>query len=217
MAAVLDDRLWFPDPHRARRDGLVAVGGDLSVPRLLLAYRSGLFPWTANPPTWWSPDPRGIFEMDSFHIPRSLARTLKSGRYTVTVDQDFRSVILACAQVPRREGETWITPEFVAAYCSLHTMGHAHSVECWSGDDMVGGVYGVSAGGLFAGESMFHRSSDASKVALVGLMERLKKNGFVLFDTQMVTPTTQSLGAVEISRVEYLQRLRLAISQDCNF
>ena len=217
MATVLDDRLWFPDPRRARRDGLVAVGGDLSVARLLLAYRSGLFPWTASPPTWWSPDPRGIFEFDAFHIPRSLTRTLKSGRYAVTFDRDFRAVISACAQVPRREGETWITPEFIDAYCALHQAGHAHSAECWLGDELVGGVYGVCVGGLFAGESMFHRSSDASKVALVGLFERLKSKGFVLFDTQMLTATTESLGAVEISRAAYLERLPIAVSRDCQF
>ena len=212
--AVLDERLWFPaatdavtgGPHA----GLVAFGGDLSVPRLLLAYRSGLFPWTADPVTWWSPDPRGIIELDQFHVSRSLARTLRKGVFEVSFDRAFRDVITACAKTRRPGG--WISAEFINGYTALHEAGHAHSVECWRANKLVGGVYGVAVGGLFAGESMFHRADDASKVALFHLVTRLRERGFKLFDTQMVTPVTRQLGATEISRDAYLMRLAAAVS-----
>lgn len=217
MIARLDDRLWFPDPRGARWDGLVALGGDFSVQRLLLAYRSGIFPWTVSPITWWSPEPRAVFEFDGFHVPRSLERALRKGGFEVTFDQDFSSVINACAEVPRADHATWITPEFIAAYTELHRAGHAHSVEVWRAGELVGGVYGVTVGGLFAGESMFHRATDASKLALVHLVRRLQERGFTLFDTQMVTPVTQGLGAVEVSRAEYLNRLAQAVELPCRF
>lgn len=210
--ALLDDRIQFPDARDAVKTGahvgLVAVGGDLSVPRLLLAYRSGLFPWTADPVTWWSPDPRGIIELEGFHVPRSLARTLRKGGFEVTFNRAFREVITACAKTRRPGG--WISPEFIAAYTALHEAGHAHSVECWRAGELAGGVYGVAVGGLFAGESMFHRADDASKVALFHLVGRLRERGFVLFDTQVVTPVTRQLGATEISRAKYLRRLEAA-------
>lgn len=216
---MLDNRLWFPDARGAARRGphagLVAVGGDLSVPRLLLAYRSGLFPWTADPVTWWSPDPRGIFELEGFHIPRSLARTLRKAPFTVTFDQAFRETITACAQARRPGG--WISPEFIDAYTALHEAGHAHSVECWQDGNLVGGVYGVAVGGLFAGESMFHRVNDASKVALCHLVSRLRERGFTLFDTQMVTAVTRQLGAIEVSRTDYLARLGEALKREVKF
>jgi len=212
---LLDERLWFPDARdavkRGVHAGLVAVGGDLSIPRLLLAYRSGLFPWTADPVTWWSPEPRGIIELDQLHISRSLARALRKGVFEITVDRAFREVITACAETRRPGG--WISPEFIAAYTALHQAGHAHSVECWQAGQLVGGVYGVTVGGLFAGESMFHRATDASKVALCHLVQRLKQGGFTLFDTQMVTTVTRQLGAVEISRTEYLRRLAEAVAR----
>ena len=215
----LDDRLWFPEARHAVASGphagLVAFGGDLSVPRLLLAYRSGIFPWTANPVTWWSPDPRGIFELEQFHVSRSLARTLRKNPFEITFDRAFREVITACAKTPRPGG--WITREFIAAYTALHEAGHAHSVECWQAGALVGGVYGVAAGGLFAGESMFHRADNASKVALFHLMLRLRERGFQLFDTQMVTPATRPLGAVEISRAKYLRRLAAALTGSPEF
>lgn len=194
---------------------MVAVGGDLSIPRLLLAYRSGLFPWTADPVTWWSPDPRGIFELEAFHVPRSLARTLRKASFTVTFDQAFRETITACAQVRRPGG--WISPEFIVAYTALHEAGHAHSVECWQGGQLVGGVYGVAVGGLFAGESMFHRVNDASKVALTHLVRHLRACGFTLFDTQMVTNATRQLGAIEVSRADYLNRLGEALQREAKF
>ncbi len=219
---VLGPELEFPDPRQSPRygpqAGLVALGGDLSVPRLLAAYRKGIFPWSDEPVlSWWSPDPRAIFELDRFHVPRSLARVLRSGRFTVTVNRAFRAVMEGCAApAPGRE-TTWISPAFLEAYTALHRAGHAHSVECWQGDALVGGLYGVAVGGLFAAESMFHRASDASKVALARLVERLRARGFVLLDIQMLTPVTRRLGAVEIPRAEYLRRLRKAVAQRCTF
>jgi len=207
----------FPPAESADARGLVCAGGDLSVERLLEAYRHGLFPWSVRPITWWSPDPRGIFELDQVHIGRSLARTLRKGRFRVTFDRAFGAVIRACATVPRQSDETWIRAEFVEAYDALHRAGCAHSCECWDADRLVGGVYGVALGGLFAGESMFHHVDDASKVALVSLLAHVRERGFSLFDTQMLTPTTRALGAVEISRKEYLGRLRVAMRQSCSF
>lgn len=220
LPAILSSRLWFPDPRQApssgRHAGLVAIGGDLSVSRLLLAYRSGLFPWSDDPITWWSPDPRAVFELDRFHVPRSLERVLRSGRFRVTLNQAFEAVMVGCAgPAPGRES-TWISPGFVQAYTQLHRIGHAHSVECWLGGELAGGIYGVALGGLFAGESMFHRASDASKVALAHLVERLRARGFVLFDIQMATPITRRLGATEISREEYLRRLAQAVVLPCS-
>ena len=206
------DRL--PDPSQAREDGLVAVGGDLSVERLLEAYQSGLFPWSANPITWWSPDPRGVLPVGAVHVSRSLARTLRQAPYTVTFDQNFSAVIRACAEVPRSgASSTWISPQLLEAYEQLAQAGHAHSVECWQEGRLVGGVYGVSVGGFFAGESMFHRADDASKVALVHLDRHLARRGFTLLDCQMVTSVTRSLGATEIPRADYLERLSRAVGQ----
>ncbi len=206
------DRL--PDPSQAREDGLVAVGGDLSVERLLEAYQSGLFPWSANPITWWSPDPRGVLQVGAVHVSRSLARTLRQAPYTVTFDQNFSAVIRACAEVPRSgASSTWISPQLLEAYEQLAQAGHAHSVECWQEGRLVGGVYGVSVGGFFAGESMFHRADDASKVALVHLDRHLASRGFTLLDCQMVTSVTRSLGAMEIPRADYLDRLARAVGQ----
>jgi leucyl/phenylalanyl-tRNA--protein transferase len=206
------DRL--PDPSQARDDGLVAVGGDLSVERLLEAYQSGLFPWSANPITWWSPDPRGVLQVGAVHVSRSLARTLRQAPYTVTFDQDFSAVIRACASAPRGGAtSTWISPQLIEAYEQLAQAGHAHSVECWQEGRLVGGVYGVSVGGFFAGESMFHRADDASKVALVYLDRHLARRGFTLLDCQMVTSVTRSLGATEIPRADYLDRLARAVGQ----
>ena len=217
IPAILTQRLWFPDPRLASKNdgGLVAVGGDLSVKRLLLAYRSGIFPWSVDPITWWSPDPRGIFEMRQFHTPRSLARTLHKQIFEVTRDKAFRQVMQGCAN--RDRSGTWIGPEFIEAYMRLHEAGHAHSVECWQNGELVGGIYGVTVGGLFGGESMFHTVSDASKVALHHLVQHLLQRGFALFDIQMVTPITRQLGAVEISREAYLKRLAGAVELRCVF
>lgn len=215
--ALLGTRLCFPDPRGARGDGLVAVGGDLTPERLRLAYRSGIFPWTVEPITWWSPDPRGIFELDDFHVSRSFAQFLRKQRYVITRDQAFRQVMMGCAAPAPGRGRTWVTGEFIEAYTKLHEAGDAHSVECWCDEQLVGGIYGVSSGGLFAGESMFHRAPNASKVALHHLIEHLRARGYLLFDVQMVTPATHRLGASEISREEYLGRLAEAVSRDCKF
>ena len=200
----------FPDPNRADLGDVVAFGGDLSVARLVAAYRRGIFPYyEKNPILWWSPDPRAIFEVTSFHVPRRLGRTIRSGRFRVSFDTAFAAVIRACAD--RAEG-TWINADMIRAFERMHAAGHAHSVEVWQGDQLVGGLYGVAAGALFAGESMFSRVSDASKVALVYLMNHLRQRGFQLFDIQMLTDHTARLGAIEISRSDYLERLKRALA-----
>ncbi len=204
------------DPEAADAKGLVAVGGDLRPATLLDAYGRGIFPWydESLPVCWWSPDPRAIIPLDRFHVSRRLARTIRAGRFTVSFNRDFAGVMRGCAV--RAEG-TWITPDMLAAYEQLHRLGHAHSVEAWQGDELAGGVYGVSLGGLFSAESMYHRQPDASSVALVALVDRLRTRGFTLLDVQMVTQHTAKLGAVEIPRHDYLQKLRGAVSLDVTF
>ncbi len=198
-------------PERADEQGLVAVGGDLRPERLLQAYRRGVFPWfdEDGPILWWSPDPRAIFELDGLHISRRLRRTLGSGKFSVTFDQDFAGVIRGCAARPAQG--TWITADMISAYEKLHALGHAHSVEAWHDGKLAGGLYGVAVNGLFAGESMFTSVRDASKVALASLMERLRERGFRLFDIQFRTEHTTRLGAIEIPRAAYLKRLREAL------
>jgi leucyl/phenylalanyl-tRNA---protein transferase len=217
-AVLLEESCWFPDPGALADDdkeGLIAIGGDLSVASLLLAYRSGIFPWSVNPITWWSPNPRGIFELNQLRISRSLARTIRKHPFEITYNQEFRQVIEGCAN-QERPG-SWISPEFVDAYCRLHVEGHAHSVECWKDSQLAGGIYGVAVGGFFAGESMFTRISNSSKIALYYLFMRLLEREFKLFDIQMLTPVTASLGAVEVSRTEYLERLAIAVSHKVHF
>lgn len=195
--------------------GLVALGGDLSVARLLLAYRSGIFPWSVDPITWWSPHQRGVIEFSRFHVGQTLRRVLRQKPFEVTTDRAFREVMEGCA-LTRAQGN-WISPQFIDAYTELHKAGHAHSVECWQDGQLAGGIYGVACGSVFAAESMFYRVSNASKVALVSLMEMLRANGFAFIDIQMVTPTTMAFGASEITRREYLTRLRVAASQSIKF
>jgi len=182
-----------------------------------LAYRSGIFPWSVNPISWWSPDPRGIFELDGFHLSRSLGRTLRRVPFEITYNRAFSKVMLACAEAGPGRPSSWITPEFIESYTQLHQAGHAHSIECWLENTLVGGVYGVQVGGLFAGESMFHRVTDASKVALYHLVNHLRDAGFRLFDIQMISPHTERLGAINISRDEYLTRLQAALDVACRF
>jgi len=195
--------------------GLVAIGGDLSVERLLQAYRRGIFPWSVNPITWWSPDPRGIIPIDHDRWPRSLRKLIRREPFKITRNRAFTEVMIQCAEQPRPGA--WINPEFIAAYTALHRAGHAHSLECWEDGELVGGIYGVAVGGMFAGESMFHRRSNASKVALYHLLRHLRERGFVLFDTQMTTPTTERLGAIQIPRSDYLQRLAEALKKEVSF
>jgi leucyl/phenylalanyl-tRNA--protein transferase len=207
----------FPDPELANEDGLLAVGGNLKPDTLLDAYRSGIFPWSVNPISWWSPDPRAIFEIPSFRLSRRMQRLYRSGRFSFSLDKSFTEVMRGCAMpAPGREG-TWISEQFIEAYTLLHKLGHAHSCEAWDGETLVGGVYGVAIGGFFAGESMFHTSSNASTLCLNYLIEHLKSRGFELFDSQVLSPHTERLGAIEIPRREYLRRLHVALAKNCTF
>lgn len=211
----LIDEIIFPPPEQAEPDGLLAVGGDLSPERLLLAYQKGIFPWYSEgqPILWWSPDPRLILEPEEFHVSRRLRQKLKKGLFRVTFDQAFESVIRACAKVPRRGQEgTWITPEMERAYVRLHQLGFAHSAESWLKGELVGGVYGISLGRCFFGESMFSSVSDASKAALAALVERVKHWGFHMIDAQVTTRHMVSLGAKEVPRRVFLGRLRKALN-----
>ncbi len=207
----------LPSPEQADAEGLVAIGTDLSVPRLLEAYSKGLFPWYEEglPVMWWSPDPRGILEFDRFHVPRRLRRTIRSGKFSVTFDRCFRTVMESCAEVHGR-GQ-WITDEMIAAYTQLHEAGYAHSVEVWSNGRLAGGLYGVAIGGFFAAESKFYRERDASKVALVALVDRLRERGFLLLDLQILNDHTKQFGATNIPRSEYLRRLAAAIRAPVHF
>ncbi|MCB1021570.1 MAG: leucyl/phenylalanyl-tRNA--protein transferase [Acidobacteria bacterium] len=202
----------LPDAGRANADGLVAVGGGLSVARLREAYSKGLFPWSADPITWWSPDPRAVFELEpGVHVSRRLGQKIRQQRYEITRDVAFVEVIEGCASARRPDGGTWISRPIVEAYIGLHKAGAAHSVEAWDEHGaLVGGVYGVASGGCFSGESMFRRDADASKIALYHLAEHLKARGFALFDAQVLNPFTERMGAVEIPRREFLRRLAAA-------
>jgi leucyl/phenylalanyl-tRNA--protein transferase len=206
-----DTELRFPDVELALRDpdGLLALGGDLSSERLLLAYRSGIFPWFGpqQPILWWSPDPRLVLFPDALRISRSLARTLRREKFTVTMDTAFSQVIDHCAA--RRQGQagTWITPGMRMAYQQLHELGHAHSVECWQDGALAGGLYGVTVGRIFFGESMFTRVADASKVAFVRLVRQLQAWEFPVIDCQVHTLHLESLGATLIPRDEFVRLL----------
>jgi leucyl/phenylalanyl-tRNA--protein transferase len=211
---------FFPPPTSTTPEGLLCIGGRLSPEWLLDAYRHGIFPWPMwddEPIAWWSPDPRAVIELDGFHISQRLARTIKSGKFRVTFDQDFAGVIEGCATAGDRDGNTWLTPAMIRAYCRMHALGHAHSAEAWLADQLVGGTYGIAIGGLFAAESMFHRARDASKVALAHLVARLRELQYELLDIQQWTPHTGTLGAAEISRLEYLKRLARAIEKPIRF
>ncbi|MHB1036798.1 MAG: leucyl/phenylalanyl-tRNA--protein transferase [Pirellulales bacterium] len=212
---------FFPPAESADADGFLGLGGELSPEWLLDAYAHGIFPWPVldrvQAMAWWSPDPRAIFELDRFHVSRRLDRTCRSGRFQVSCDRDFSGVIQGCATAQERGRATWITPELMAAYERLHELGHAHSVEVWHEGRLAGGTYGVALGGLFAAESKFYRVRDASKVALACLIRHLRTRGYRLFDIQMLTPHTARLGAIEISRDEYLERLAAAVRLPVTF
>ena len=202
----------FPDPRAFDGEGLIAVGGDLSPERLLAAYRSGIFPWFSEglEILWWSPDPRAVLTADSLHCSGSLRRSWRRQSFITTWNRRFGEVITACGE-DRPEG-TWILTEMVDGYVRLHRLGHAQSIEVWCGEELVGGLYGVRIGGLFAAESMFHRAADASKVALVQAVNDLWADGVTLFDVQFLTPHLQSMGAFEIPRPDYLERLAAAVT-----
>ena len=186
---------------------------------LLNAYSQGIFPMAGEDGTiyWYDPDPRAILPLDNFHVPHSLARRIRQGGFEIRVDTTFRRVMTACAEpAPGRES-SWISPEFIEAYCELHKLGFAHSVETWIDDELAGGLYGVTLRGLFTGESMFSRVTDSSKIALVHLVERLRQGGFCLLDVQFMTPHLKRFGAIEILRVEYKVRLAQALTVEARF
>ncbi len=210
----LSEEIVFPPPDLAREDGLLAVGGDLSPERLLLAYQMGIFPWYSkgDPILWWSPVPRLIMEPAKFHLSKRLARELRKGIFQFSLDQDFKNVIEACAKLRTGQGEeTWINQNMIKAYCKLHEMGFAHSVECHQNNKLVGGLYGVAIGGVFFGESMFSKVSNSSKSAMAILAGHLQKWNFDFIDCQMRTDHLISLGAHEINGSGFFNCLQKAI------
>tara|TARA_R110002020_G_scaffold108999_3_gene252414 strand:- start:8073 stop:8720 length:648 start_codon:yes stop_codon:yes gene_type:complete len=209
----LTDKLWFPNPKNATEDGLLAIGGDLSVERLLLAYNSGIFPWFEDdqPFLWWSPDPRMVLFPEKFKVSKSLRKTLSSGKFEITFNQNFEEVIKSCATVPRKgQAGTWITREMQEAYAALHKARHAISVEVWENEKLVGGLYGIDLPHkkVFCGESMFSLVSDASKVAFYYLAEYVKSKDYKFIDCQIYNRHLKSLGAEEIGRGEFLEKLK---------
>ena len=199
-------------------NGLVAVGGTLHPDTLISAYRAGIFPWSSDPTlTWWSPDPRAIFDLGSYRPHRSVGKTARRHGWRFAVDRDFAGVMRRCAEATPERPATWITDDFMSSYTELHRRGHAHSVEVYEGDELVGGLYGVTIGGFFGGESMFHRRTDASKAAVAHLVQRLRAGGFTLLDAQMPTPHLARIGAINIPRAEYLARLRTALAVQASF
>ena len=215
----LDSTLYFPSPEEALTEpnGLLAIGGDLSPARLLTAYYNGIFPWYSpyQPILWWSPDPRGILPVAQLHISRSLRKTLNKTSLRFTVNHAFMDVVTACAAPRRYSEDTWITSEFMQSYAVLHEMGQAHSVEVWDNDQLVGGLYGLSVGKLFCGESMFHRQTDASKLALVALCQHLSRYDAPLIDCQMQNSYLETMGVQEWPRAEFLRQLAQLREQSC--
>lgn len=215
----LTDEHIFPPPGLAEDNGLLAVGGDLSESRLLLAYSMGIFPWYSegDPVLWWSPDPRLVLFPDELKVSRSLQQTINKDIFKITFDRAFDEVIETCSAVHKKDdGGTWITEEMIDAYVHLHRSGYAHSVESWLGGELTGGLYGVALGNVFFGESMFTKKSNASKVAFTALVHRLRENAFSLIDCQVTTPHLKSLGAREIPRAKFLKLLNTAlIKQTC--
>ncbi len=216
------ERPQFPSPDTARPNGLVLVGGCLSPEWMLTAYSQGIFPMPIvegrrETLAWFSPDPRGIIEFDELYVSSSLARTIRRGKFRVTMDTAFETVIEACAEPRDYTDGIWISPALMAGYQALHQAGHAHSVEVWDGETLAGGIFGIAVGGLFAGESMFHRVTDGSKVALVALMRHLQSQGFELFDVQWTNEHTRSLGAKDIRRRQYLKRLAAVVGKRVKF
>lgn len=210
---LLDDTIWFPPVDSADDSGIVAVGGDLSIPRLLLAYRNGIFPWynEDEPIIWWSPDPRFVLLPHQLKVSRSMQSVLRSNKFTFTINTAFKQVIQHCKTIPR-EGQngTWITSAVQEAYVRLHELGFAYSAEAWYGNELVGGLYGVKLGKIFFGESMFSNRSNASKFAFIKYVEQLKKEGVLLIDCQVYTQHLESLGACMISRKNFLEIIKSA-------
>jgi leucyl/phenylalanyl-tRNA--protein transferase len=215
----LSERIEFPPAYLARSDGLLCVGGDLSLERLLLAYQNGIFPWFSDnePLLWWSPDPRMVLFPESIKISRSLKKKIKRTPFKITMDNAFEQTIVSCAQ-PRRdkiEG-TWLVEEMIDAYIQLHKHGYAHSIETWHGNALVGGLYGITLGGSFFGESMFSHENDASKMALAALATLLRTEGFDMIDCQVTTHHLLNMGAIELSRNKFLKTLAPSIARKMN-
>jgi leucyl/phenylalanyl-tRNA---protein transferase len=214
-SAVGRARFSFPDPRAADPEGFVAHGGDLEPATLLAAYRQGIFPWPFDEHEllWWSPDPRAVIPLDALRVSRRLARTLRRGAFRVTIDAAFDEVVAGCAA----RAETWITPGIRGAYGRLHALGWAHSVEVWVEGALAGGLYGLAIGGLFAAESMFHSVTDASKIAMVALVQHARRVGVTLIDAQVPSPHITSMGAATIPREDYLARLADAVRRPVRF
>lgn len=213
----LPKELVFPSPEQAEPEGLLAIDGDLSLERLLLAYRLGIFPWypEGSPILWWSPDPRLILAPKNLHVSKSLSKVIKKDIFKITLDQSFEEVVQECAHAKRPDGKgTWIVKDMIKAYIHLHEAGFAHSVESWFDGKLVGGLYGVSLGRVFFGESMFYKMKNASKVALVYLVKLLQKWGFEMIDCQVTTTNLLRFGAHEISRSRFLKRLAKALHHE---
>ncbi len=211
----LNKELSFPHPSYAEEEGILAIGGDLSIDRLVLAYANGIFPWPRKdaPILWWSPDPRMVLFPQDFKVSHSLRQLVRSGRYAYTFDKAFKDVIRNCASIPRMgQDDTWITDEMLEAYIALHEEGFAHSVETWQDGELAGGLYGVSIGRVFFGESMFFKERDASKFALYQLIKLLRHWEFELIDAQQDTSHLKSLGAINIPRDEFMDILEKAIA-----
>jgi leucyl/phenylalanyl-tRNA--protein transferase len=208
MLTKLNKQLLFPSTDIAliEPNGLLAFGGDLSPRRLILAYSSGIFPWYSQnePIMWWSPNPRGILPLDNFNCSKSLKKFARNCDYQITINKAFDQVIDICATIPRNDSGTWITDDMINAYKKLHLLGHAHSIEVWSDNVLVGGLYGVIVGKVFCGESMFHKATNASKLAMLSLVEYLKYQGAEFIDCQMQNPHLASLGCIEVPRTKFL-------------
>ncbi len=212
---ALSDEIVFPDPELANEIGLLAIGGDLSIERLLLAYSNGIFPWYSedDPIMWWSPDPRMVLFPEKLKLSKSLQQRIKNKEYEVKFDTNFKEVIENCSKTVRKDQEgTWITQEMKDAYLDLHESGFAHSVETYYNDKLAGGLYGISLGRAFFGESMFYRERDASKIALYHLVQKIKEWGFHFIDTQVETQHLKSLGAINIKRSKFLSLLKKSLN-----
>jgi len=210
---VLDDKLWFPNPNEAMEDGLLAIGGDLSPQRLLLAYRSGIFPWYNDDiPLWWHPDPRFVLFPQELLISKSMRQVIAKNAFEFRVNSSFKEVITNCKNIDRKEQDgTWINNDVIDAYTKLHNLGFAYSAEAWQDDKLVGGLYGIKLGNIFFGESMFSHKSNASKFAFIKYAEELVNEGIVLIDCQVYTEHLESLGAKMISREGFMMMLETNI------
>ena len=209
---MLKTDLWFPDVEESTEEGIVAMGGDLSAERLILAYSKGIFPWYSSDKTpilWWSPDPRFVLFPENLIVSKSMRPYFNQNKFQVTWDQNFEDVIINCQKIDREDQPgTWITSKMLASYIQLHKKGYAHSVEVWLGNELVGGLYGISLGKVFFGESMFSKVSNASKFGFISLVKQLKQKGFLLIDCQQETKHLESLGAAAIKRKDFIEFLK---------